>query len=87
MLIDQVDRAERLARAIVSDVMSYNPAVVRQGIEADDIFERLRAELEEGRRYFESRVAPEVASKSNAWDRALVDVLVYRSSHVRSPIW
>jgi hypothetical protein len=85
--IDDPQRATRLARAIVSDVVFYNPGRVRQGIEADDLFERLRAELDEARAYFEDRVEPGVAAKSNAWGRALVDVLVYRSRHVRSRIW
>jgi hypothetical protein len=80
-------RVVRLARAIVSDVMLYNPDRVRAGIERDDLFERLRPELDEGRVFFESRVQPEVAVKSNAWGRALVDVLVFRSKGIRSTIW
>jgi len=80
-------RAERLARAILSDVMLYNPHKVRAGIESDDLFDRLRPELTEARVYYESRVAPEVASKTNAFDRALVDVLVFRSGGVHSRIW
>jgi hypothetical protein len=82
-----VARAERLARAIVSDVMSYNPEAVRRGLEADDLFDRLAEELEEGRIYFESRTPAEVAAKSNAWGRALVDVLVYRSRWQRARFW
>jgi hypothetical protein len=85
--IGEAGRAERLARAIVSDVMSYNPEAVRRGLEADDLFDRLADELEEGRIYFESRVAPDVAQKSNAWGRALVDVLVYRSRWQRARFW
>ena len=80
-------RAERLARAILSDVMLYNADKVRAGIEADDLFERLRAELEEARVFFEERVEAEVAARSNAFGRAVVDVLIYRSRAVRSRIW
>lgn len=85
--VDDPVRAERLARAILSDVMLYNAERVRRGIERDDLFERLRPEIEEARAFFEERVSPELARKSNAWGRALVDVLVFRSRHVRSPIW
>jgi hypothetical protein len=85
--ISDPQRAERLARAILSDVMLYNPESVRLGIERDDLFERLRSELDEAREFFERRVDPEVAAKSNAFDRALVDVLVFRSAAVRSRIW
>jgi len=86
-LVTDPARAERLARAILSDVMLYNPQKVRAGIESDDLFERLRAELDEARLYYQSRVEPEIVSKTNAFDRALVDVLVFRSGRVRSRIW
>jgi hypothetical protein len=85
--IHEPERAQRLARAILSDVMLYHADQVRRGIEADDLFERLAAELEEARVYFESRVEADVARASNAWNRALVDVLVFRSRSVRSRIW
>lgn len=80
-------RAERLARAVLSDVRAYHPRRLRRGIEEDDVFERLRPEIEEARAWFEQRVDPEVARKTNAFDRALVDVLVYRSRDVPSRIW
>ena len=80
-------RAARLARSIVSDVMLYNAEKVRLGILKDDLFERLRPELDEARSFFGARVDPEVAAKTNAFELALVDVLVFRSRHVRSRIW
>ncbi len=86
-LVDESERVTRLARAILSDVMLYHAEQVRRGIEADDLFERLAPELAEARAYFDSRVEPAVARASNAWNRALVDVLVFRSRAVRSPIW
>ena len=85
--ITDPQRAQRLARAVLSDVMLYNPDRVRAGIEADDLFDRLRPELDEARAFFERRVDPEVATKSNAFDLALVDVLVFRSRRIRSRIW
>jgi hypothetical protein len=85
--IHEPERAARLARAILSDVMLYHAEQVRRGIEADDLFERLAPELEEARAFFESRVEAEVARATNAWNRALVDVLVFRSRSVRSRIW
>lgn len=85
--ITDPQRAGRLARAVLSDVMLYNAERVRAGIEADDLFERLRPELDEARAFFEERVDADVAAKSNAFDRALVDVLVFRSGRIRSRIW
>lgn len=87
MLIDDPERAARLARAILSDVMTYNPEKVRLGIEHDDLFDRLAAEIDEARDYYADRVSADLAAKSGAFDRALVDVLVFRSRHVPSKIW
>ncbi len=85
--IDDPERALRLARAVVSDLVTYHPERVREGLLHDDLFERMAEELEEAREYFETRVEDETARKTNAWNRALVDVLFYRSRHLRSRIW
>jgi hypothetical protein len=85
--LSEPERVARRARAIRSDVMMYHAREVQQGIEADDLFERLAPELEEAQLYFESRVEADVARAHNSWNRALVDVLVFRSRHVRSRIW
>lgn len=85
--LSEPERVARLARAILSDVMMYHAQAVQRGIEADDLFERLAPELEEAQLYFESRVEVEVARAHNIWNCALVDVLVFRSRHVRSRIW
>ena len=81
------ERVLRLARAVVSDILSYHPERVRDGLANDDLFERLAGELAEARAYFEAQVESGPARETNAWNRALVDVLVYRSKHVRSRIW
>jgi hypothetical protein len=80
-------RVLRLARAVVSDIATYHPELVQDGLANDDLFERMAGELAEAREYFEGQVEPEAAQRTNAWNRALVDVLVYRSKHVRSRIW
>lgn len=80
-------RARRLARAILSDVLLYNPEAVRLGIQRDDLFERLRDQLAEARAYFEDRVDPGLLLKENFIDRAVVDVLVCGSRSVHSSIW
>lgn len=81
------ERALRLARAVVSDIVLYHPELVREGIVHDDLFERMAGELKEGREYFDDRVEAETARATNAWNRALVDVLVARKKHVRSRLW
>ena len=81
------ERVVRLARAVVSDIVMYHPELVKDGLANDDLFERMAGELAEGREFFEGQVEPAAARETNAWNRALVDVLVYRSKHVRSRIW
>jgi hypothetical protein len=85
-LIENPDQARRLARAILSDIALYNQDKVTEGIKTDTIFELLAAELEEGRQHFVSRIAPELA-KSNAYETAVVDVLIKRAGKIESAIW
>jgi hypothetical protein len=87
MRIADAQRARRLARAILSDVLLYNRDAVREGLERDDLFERLEGPFEEARAYFESRVEPELLHKENFVDRAIVDVLICGSRGVRARIW
>ncbi len=77
----------RLARAICSDVSLYNEEKIVRGIEQDNFFEALKEELEEGRELYRSRVAPELYSKTNFYDRAIVDVILKSKGHVKSKIW
>lgn len=76
----------RLARAIASDIWLYNESKVIQGIQDDTFFQTLSAELAEGRELYNSRVSAEVASSTNFFDRAIVDVILNKK-HVKSPIW
>jgi hypothetical protein len=85
--IEDPERALRLARAVVSDLATYHPDLVQDGLLHDDLFERMSSELAEAREFFEERVDDETARRTNAWNRALVDVLVYRSRHLKSRIW
>jgi response regulator RpfG family c-di-GMP phosphodiesterase/DNA-directed RNA polymerase subunit RPC12/RpoP len=52
----EFDEARRLARLILSDIIIYHAAKVEQGIRDDNFFEVLHEEIEEGRRYYDSRV-------------------------------
>jgi hypothetical protein len=85
-LIDNSDRARRLARAIASDLTLYNEAKIVQGIQNDSLFEVMRDEIEEGRALFKSRVTSEIYGM-NIYERALVDVMLKSKGHVKSKIW
>jgi len=86
-LIETPEAANRLARAICSDVSLYNEAKIVRGIEQDNFFDVLRGELEEGRELYRSRVSPELYARTNYYDRAIVDVILRAKGHVKSKIW
>jgi hypothetical protein len=86
-MIDTPEAANRLARAILSDVRMYNEDKVREGIEKDTLFELLAEDLEEGRAHYVSRVDPTLRARTNFYELAIVDILVYQSRRLKSPIW
>ena len=85
--ITEKDKARRWARAIVSDISLYNPEKIRAGIEQDNLFESLEAELQEGRELYQSRVAPEILQSTNYFELAVVDVLFKYTGKIQSKIW
>ena len=80
-------KAQRLARAIASDISVYNEQKIIKGIEQDNLFDVLQDELEEGRDLYRSRVSPELYTTTNFFDRAVVDIVVRSKGHVKSKIW
>jgi hypothetical protein len=86
-LIETPEAANRLARAIASDLSLYNEAKIKEGIENDTFFSVLQGEIAEGRAHYESRVEPKLLGSSNFFDRALVDVILARKGHIKSKIW
>ncbi|RYZ63162.1 MAG: hypothetical protein EOP08_11430 [Proteobacteria bacterium] len=85
-LIETVEAARRLARAIASDLSLYNEDKIIQGITNDNLFDTLAEEIEEGRALYKRRVSPDLYSK-NYYDRALVDILIKAKGHIKSKIW
>ena len=85
-LIDRPERARQLARAIASDLSLYHEKKLIEGIEKDTLFDVMRAEIDEGRALYKSRVTPEIFTMG-IYDRALVDMLMKSRAHVRSKIW
>jgi len=86
-LIDTPEAANRLARAIASDLSLYNEAKIKEGIENDTFFSVLQEEIAEGRAHYESRVDPRILGSTNFFDRALIDVILARKGHIKSKIW
>jgi len=86
-IITDRSKAKRWARAIVSDVSLYNQDKIRAGIEQDNLFETLAAELQEGRELYESRVDPGILQATHYFDQAVVDVLFKPAGKFPSKIW
>ncbi|MDP3937363.1 MAG: hypothetical protein Q8R92_04410 [Deltaproteobacteria bacterium] len=86
-MIDTPEEATRLARAILSDIRVYNEQKIRKGIEDDTVLDLLAEEIEEGRRHYRSRISLSLAGRTNYYNLAIVDVLIYQSRNVRSKIW
>jgi predicted Zn finger-like uncharacterized protein len=60
---DEVAKAERLARIIVSDVVLYNEKKFAAAVAAGNVLERMEPDLAEGRALFQARVPPAVAAQ------------------------
>jgi hypothetical protein len=86
-LIKKPDEARRLARTILSDILLYNQAKVKEGIEQDSLFDVLTEELAEGRKYYETMVDEELRRENNFFNEAVVDVLIKQGGKIKSEIW
>ncbi len=62
---DAVEKARRLARIIVSDIALYNQELVEEGIRDGQFYTHLAEQIEEGRRLFRSRVAPDLQGRED----------------------
>jgi len=86
-LITKPDEARRLARTILSDILLYNQAKVKEGIEQDSLFNVLTEELAEGKKYYETMVDEGIRHSSNFFNEAIVDVLIKQGGKFKSEIW
>jgi hypothetical protein len=86
-LIKNPDEAKRLARTILSDILLYNQAKVKEGIERDSLFDVLTEELTEGKKYYESMVEEDIRRSTNFFNEAVVDVLIKQAGKIKSEIW
>ncbi len=86
-VITKPDEAKRLARTILSDILLYNQAKVKEGIEKDSLFDVLSEELAEGKKYYETMVDEGIRQSSNMFNEAIVDVLIKQGGKIKSDIW
>jgi CheY-like chemotaxis protein len=72
------EAALRLARIIVSDIALYNAKKVDEGVMNGTFFELLRAEIEEGRKLYEERKGPGLATSSDLFQQTLEQFVATR---------
>jgi hypothetical protein len=70
----EIEKANRLARIIVSDVILYNPEKFEAAVRAGNVVQALSTELEEGYSLFASRVDAKVCDPREFLQRELVRV-------------
>ena len=85
---DPHEKAKRLARLIVADIILYNTEKIAEGIKSDSLFALLDKDIVEGRKYYDRQVDPAVAKERPYFDWALVDQLVKtKGTGIPSKIW
>lgn len=84
---DTPEKAMRYARYIVQDIEMYNKKKVEDALMKDSFFESLSDLFAEGREQYESQVSPGILEQTNYFDRAIVDVILYRKKTLNTPIW
>jgi len=67
--------ARRFARLLVSEIKLYNEQKVKEGREAQDLYERLREAIDRSRDMYDTRVQPPVAAKFDYFHYELVSSL------------
>ena len=67
--------ARRFARLLVSEIKLYNEPKVKEGRNRNDIYDRLRDDIDRSRQMYDKRVAPPVAARHDYFHQELVNTL------------
>jgi hypothetical protein len=69
------NEARRFARLLVSEIKLYNEQKVREGVDAGDLYNRLREDIDRSRQMYDKRVRPEVSGRYDYFHHELVQML------------
>jgi predicted Zn finger-like uncharacterized protein len=72
---DPHEKARRLARVLVSDIITYNPERYLRALENDSLREDFEEEIGKSWTEYVEQVGPEVANETDYWKAALNDLL------------
>ena len=67
--------ARRFARLLVSEIKLYNEQKVNEGRSQNNLYERLRDDIDRSRQMYDKRVAPPVAARHDYFHQELVNTL------------
>jgi hypothetical protein len=67
---EEVEKARRFARIVVSDIVLYNQETVAEGIAKGTFFELLREDISEGRALYEKRVPEAIRATKDYYQEA-----------------
>jgi hypothetical protein len=69
------DEARRFARLLVSEIKLYNESKVEQGRKNNDLYERLKEDIDRSRQMYDERIGEDVRKTSNYFYDELVRIL------------
>ncbi|HVG24336.1 MAG TPA: hypothetical protein VND45_09305 [Thermoanaerobaculia bacterium] len=69
------DEARRFARLLVSEIKLYNESKVEQGRRSNDLYERLKEDIDRSRQMYDERITDDVRKVSNYFYDELVRIL------------
>jgi len=76
----EIEKAKRLARIIVSDIVLYNEKKVEEGIVHGTFYELLKEEIDEGRKHYNSRVPLDIQKQRGYLEDVFEDFLKKRKA-------
>ncbi|WP_243374452.1 response regulator [Geotalea sp. SG265] len=77
------EKAKRLARIIVSDIMLYNQAKVEEGIKNGTFYTLLEDDIREGRALYERRVPEEIRKDTSFLQAAFEDLIAKKKQELK----
>jgi predicted Zn finger-like uncharacterized protein len=79
---DKVERARRLARAIVSDIYLYNTAKADESIINDTFYSVFDSEIKEGLKLFKNRISDEVRAQGDYFKEAIDNFIANKKKDI-----
>ncbi len=73
--MQDIEKAKRLARIIISDIALYNQDLLEQGIRSDTVEEVLEKDLEEGRKLYTKRISEHIRQQGDFLTESLRELI------------